>query len=190
MKFILTLIFTYPLTGFSQNYQEITNSLNEHYKNGTLDSIQVKLWLVKNDYHQIKDYHFFYGIQDTLVDSSGDYSVGFKILDPYMEFHNRQVGEWKAYYSDGQLRSIGNFSLGVIIWCQVAGPTISGYSFKSGEWNYYYINGQIEAKGTYLPFTKSYNHNCGEDAYYVPFTGSDWQYWDENGNELNKSKDY
>ena len=88
----------YPLTVFSQSYQEITITLNEHLQNGTLDSIQVKLWLVKNDYHQIKDYHFFYGIRDTIVDSTGDYSVGFNILDPGMEFHNRQVGEWKGYY--------------------------------------------------------------------------------------------
>ena len=59
MKFIITLILMYPLTVFSQSYQEITITLNEHLQNGTLDSIQVKLWLVKNDYHQIKDYHFF-----------------------------------------------------------------------------------------------------------------------------------
>jgi hypothetical protein len=180
----------YPLTVFSQSYQEITITLNEHLQNGTLDSIQVKLWLVKNDYHQIKDYHFFYGIRDTIVDSTGDYSVGFNILDPGMEFHNRQVGEWKGYYSDGQLKYIGNYSLGATIWCQVVGPTISGYSFKSGAWTYYYINGQTEAKGTYLHSTKNFQNNCGTEKYYVPFTGSDWQYWDENGKEIDKPKDY
>lgn len=174
---------------YSQNHQDITRALNEHYNNGTLDSIQVKIWMANNHFN-FETLKTFYVIQDTLIDSTGDYSIGFTVLDPFMEYHNRKIGEWKGYYSNGQLKFIGKYAMGATTTCQFAGPTISGYSFKRGEWIYFYVNGQIEAKGTYLPYTKSYNHNCGEDAHYVSYPDSNWHYWNENGIEIKKPKDY
>ena len=52
---------------------------------------------------------------------------------------NRNIGEWKYYYPNGQLESIGNFS----------------YDNPHGKWVWYFSNGSIKEKGTFLNGNKT-----------------------------------
>ncbi len=47
---------------------------------------------------------------------------------------NRNTGEWKYYYPNGQLESIGNFN----------------YDNPHGKWVWYYYDGNIKETGTFL----------------------------------------
>ncbi len=52
---------------------------------------------------------------------------------------NRNIGEWKYYYPNGQLESIGNFN----------------YDNPHGKWEWYYSNGGIKETGTFLNGNKT-----------------------------------
>jgi antitoxin component YwqK of YwqJK toxin-antitoxin module len=52
---------------------------------------------------------------------------------------NRNIGEWKYYYPNGQLESIGNFN----------------YDNPHGKWLWYYYNGSIKQIGTFLNAKKA-----------------------------------
>lgn len=190
MKAIFTFILFSPLFIYSQTQEEVVRIINENYKNGNLDSLDVKIWLADNDYYQVERYQNFYVMPDTIIDSSNNYSIGLIILDPFMQYNNRKIGEWKGYHPNGQLQYIGNYSIGATIWCQVAGPTVSGYNIKSGIWSYFHVNGQLEAKGLYIHSERKVFNSCGTETIYEAFTGSEWHYWDQDGKEIIKPKEY
>ena len=52
---------------------------------------------------------------------------------------NRNIGEWKYYYPNEQLESIGNFK----------------NDYPHGKWVWYYSNGGIKEKGTFLNGNKT-----------------------------------
>jgi len=47
---------------------------------------------------------------------------------------NRNIGEWKYFYPNGQLETTGNFN----------------YDKPHGKWVWYYSNGSIKGTGTFL----------------------------------------
>jgi len=189
LKLLLTYILTFPLLFFSQN--KITDNINYLGDKGLLDSVQVKITFTHNQWNQIDSIKTFYITMDTITDeNSGNYSIGISIKDPLMIYDKKQIGEWSQYYYNGQLKSIGSYKIGAFSWCQFAGPTINGYSYKYGEWKYFHKNGQLEAKGTYDIKTEEFSNNCGGDFAFYPLTTKKWQYWDKEGVELFITKKY
>jgi len=52
---------------------------------------------------------------------------------------NRNIGEWKYFYPNGQLESIGNFK----------------YDNPHGKWKWYYYDGRLKETGTFLNGNKA-----------------------------------
>jgi antitoxin component YwqK of YwqJK toxin-antitoxin module len=92
-----------------------------------------------------------------------------------------RLGEWKSWYKNGELKSIGNFKNNDYIFCGVV-PYTYFYEYKIGIWHYYYENGQLMCKGEYEISMRNIGTNCegGADLFCGSFT-SEWVGFNENG---------
>jgi len=156
----------------------------EKHNVGQLDSIYAEIKVFKDQFNRIENSKWFYIYKDTLLDSLGNYSIGNFIIEPYGDFDGRQIGVWTQYYSNDSIMSIGSYNIGATTWCQSAGPSVSGYSFKTGEWKYYYSNGQLKAQGLFQLEVYEFQNNCGGDARFVSKTNDKWFVFDESGNRI------
>jgi hypothetical protein len=125
---------------------------------------------------------------DTVKYSDSSFAVGQIILDPFMEFERRKYGEWTFYYPSGKIYSKGSYSIGAFTECQVAGPSLIGYSFKTGLWKYWYENGILMAEGIYQPIQVEEKTNCGSDTINVSNVTPSWKLFDNSGMKMNDSE--
>lgn len=159
---------------------------------GQADSLLIKPFY----YKLLTDEKGFEGIfikvkPDSIFDSVNNIlSYGLIINDTATWVNNFKVGNWKEYYPNGQIKSIGSYSIGSYINCGFLGPFRSFYSFKNDLWAYWYENGEKMAEGYYKPKLKHIKTNCkGGDKIYEPTIDQTWQFWDEKGNKIKKDKE-
>ncbi len=95
-----------------------------------------------------------------------------------------RVKLWSEYYSNGQLKSEGNYQLGSYIQCCFSGPCRQFYHYKVGEWRYYYSNGTLRAIGEYINAKLHIDTSCkGGDSLLFGLISDNWKYYDLDGSQ-------
>lgn len=178
---LLLVLFSNAVQGQSL---DTSTMFNQNLESSSLDSLRLKVHFHKNQFALLKEYMQFHVYSDTIIDSTGIKRIGLRIADPHYNFDSIQVGDWRAYYANGQLKSTEKFSIGAYTWCQSFGPTISGYSFKNGEASYYDSSGHLIAYGVFAIELYEFQNSCGGDATFHSKTDSLWRYYDEKGNSI------
>ena len=72
--------------------------------------------------------------EEGLIIAGKTYSNGFVVAEGIYDERGYQQGKWREYYTDGKLKSEGDY--------------IDGK--RTGEWIYYYQNGKIEQRGKFI----------------------------------------
>jgi hypothetical protein len=157
------------------------------YKAAKLDSIKTIISFEKNKFQMRDSDELFYIYTDTLKNSFGGIEIGKLIIDYKEEFNYIKIGEWKSYYTNGKIFSIGNYGIGAYHICSGAAPRVHGYSFKKGFWNYWHENGTEMAKGNFILKKKEINESIGTQIKIEPFIGKNWKFYDLNGIEVNEN---
>ncbi len=149
-----------------------------YYENGHLEMIRQKIQFAGEEVYEDKIYdkeqngqlnsvHHWTMINNRLkwnlydenmiLTGTGYKSINSVAFDPSLE----KIGEWKFYYKNGQLKSIGKY--GKDSWKE-------DYGKKIGKWQEYHENSQLKSSGKYQNGIK---------------TGK-WKYYDSNGIEIDK----
>jgi hypothetical protein len=157
------------------------------YKAGKLDSIKTSISFEKSKFQMRDNNESFYIYTDTLKNSFGGIEIGKLIIDYKEEFNYTKIGEWKSYFANGKIFSIGNYGIGAYHICSGAAPRVHGYSFKKGFWNYWYENGTEMAHGNFILTKKKINESIGAQIKIESNTGKNWKFYDVNGIEVNNS---
>lgn len=182
----LLLLFT-PFMVFAQPENSpaiVWQKCENLYEEGKLDSTIVNISVSTSPFHPIDTIKQCYTYLDTFLFPDGYYATGQLIIDPFMEFHLVQTGEWTYYYPSGKVYAKGNFSVGAYPVCKGGAPATRGYSFKTGYWTYWFENGRIMAQGNYEPFKNNTKNNSGMVSLHVSTVTADkWRFFTPEGAE-------
>ncbi len=189
MRNWLLVLCCWPVYSFAQDTvsaETILAKMNKLYMEGKLDSIVCEV----NFLYENKPTHDstiqFYIYTDTFYLNNGLYAVGKLILDPLMDFHAEQIGNWEYYYPSGQLLARGVFGIIASYECNGTAPSTVGYSYKKNNWEYFYKNGKLRAKGNYIiPGKKNIISSSGP-VYLFPQQDDTWVYYDLAGLQSKK----
>ena len=89
--------------------------------------------------------------------------LGFGRLAMYdKEISEIKVGFWKEFYSNGKLKSEGNYKIGSYIDCCMGGSCRSFYNYRAGNWKYYNKKGEFDFSVVYTPTSLHINTRCEE----------------------------
>jgi antitoxin component YwqK of YwqJK toxin-antitoxin module len=108
-------------------------------------------------------------------------AIGFYAVDSKGKKLYYRTGLWAEYYSNGKLKSIGNFDFRTVYSC--CGGTLCQQVclYKIGEWTYYYDNGFVKAKGSYMVEKTEANTNIENQFIYRSLITDDWLFYDKDG---------
>lgn len=154
------------------------------YRQGRLDSIKTTVETCGNKYCSADNVKWFYIYTDTIRGDDGYFSIGKRILDPYMDFQGRLIGTWSCFYPTGQRYSAGSYATGAYDICQGGTPGVHGYSFRQNDWCFWYSNGQVMARGKYELLKKRIPQSIAIETIVSPEPTSKWMFYDEAGNRL------
>jgi antitoxin component YwqK of YwqJK toxin-antitoxin module len=124
---------------------------------------------------------------DTIVNpKNGDYDIGTIVDSPYDKI---RIGQWKEYYSTGEIKAEGELTIGKKSHCCFAGPCTITYSYKVGKWIYYHKNGKIITQGIYETQKIKVPNSCeGGTIIIIQKVGDNWLFFDTNGAEIKREK--
>ena len=137
--------------------QEIVLDYELNYKDGKLDGICTNYW---NNGQQM---------------DSGRYELGL------------QVGLWKHWYENGELRKKYNYKDGKLDGICISYHYKNGQQYDSGRyelglqvglWKYWYKNGQLKAKGKFL---RGNGLNRDFKGVHTHKRDKGWSFWRDNG---------
>ena len=120
----------------------------------------------------------FFG-KDSLItkyfDNGNIKAKGNYAIDIFGKVSNIKIGKWTDFYSNGTIKSVGEFQISSYLDCGVAGLERIFYNFKIGEWIYYNHDSTIEAKGTYKIIKTKIDTRCegGDSLTFMTIT-DDW----------------
>jgi len=113
------------------------------------------------------------------IKAIGEYS------EDYLPFYNLRIGEWKEYYTNGNLKEVGKYEIGVYTNCCITGLCENYYNYKSGAWKFYFESGNLKSKGDFNLEKFQINTSCeGGDEIIFGIVNQSWEYFDEKGNEI------
>ena len=124
---------------------------------------------------------------DTIVNpENGNFDIGTIIDRPYDKI---RIGQWKEYYSNGEIKAEGELIIGKKAHCCYAGPYTIPYSYKVGKWTYYYKNGKIITQGIYETQKIKVPNSCkGGTMIIIQKVGDNWLFYDSSGTETKSQK--
>lgn len=101
------------------------------------------------------------------------------------ELSELNVGDWKEFYNNGQLKERGTYEITSFIDCGPGGYLRFFMPYKVGNWNYYSENGELIASGTYATKKLHIKTRCeGGDSLYLGIIDSSWKF--SGGNNFNR----
>lgn len=98
-----------------------------------------------------------------------------------------KVGLWTEYYSNGQIKSQGNYNIDSYAQCCSSGPCKQYRNYKTGLWKYYYAKGQIKASGTYKVKKEKIQTSCGGDKVFTSRLDNSWLYYNDKGDKIKRT---
>jgi hypothetical protein len=191
---LVLFLFMY-LCSFAQDgisYESILHKAADRYKNGLLDSADVKITFFKDDFKKLLDpFKKCYIYPDTIRYIDGFTAVGHSIIipDPHLSSMELQIGYWTYYYPSGSIYSRGKFEIGALTECYADGASVSSYNFKVGQWQYWYENGQALTTGNYTPRKVVWKNSCGSDTVLQSMISRQWMFYDSDGKEKRDIED-
>lgn len=164
------LVITLNLYG----QQGVIDQMAALYKAGRLDSAEVEVLGFPSRRQ------WMYMAWDTVTSSCDNgYTVGYRILDPFMEFQGLWYGEITEYTSAGFVTSSGEMGIGYCRECASSGPYIHAYNVKTGWW-YNYDEGIIRSRRHYALCQQELTTNCsGHTRYLQSQLSRQWAYDDQ-----------
>lgn len=189
LKWFLILLF-WPVHSFAQDVvsaETILLKMNKLYGEGKLDSVVSEVVFLDENLPSKDSLIQFYIYTDTFYLKNGVYGVGKLILDPFMNFHAEQIGDWVYYYPKGEVLAQGVFGIIANYECRGTAPTTMGYSYKKHTWKYFYENGKLRAKGDYvIPSIKDIA-SFSSRVYSFPQQEKTWEYHSLTGLQNKKA---
>ena len=106
-------------------------------------------------------------------------------MDNDLNKSNIKIGLWTEYYTDGQIKSQGNYKINSYLKCCVSCPCRHFYNYKIGVWKYFYQNGQVKMTGNYRTKKEHIRKGCikGEKIFNSHIKKS-WVYYNDKGEKI------
>ncbi|MEZ4805200.1 MAG: hypothetical protein R2852_06890 [Bacteroidia bacterium] len=117
-------------------------------------------------------------------------AIGTVALDYDSVKSDLKVGLWTEYYSDGKIKSKGNYEMDSYVTCCFLGPCRQFVTYKKGHWKYFHENGKLKASGKYKVKKQHIFTTC-KGSYERVFNSridNSWHYYDEEGRKKKMTK--
>ncbi|MFD1096106.1 hypothetical protein [Salegentibacter chungangensis] len=121
---------------------------------------------------------------------SGELKLEGSYSNEYLPIYKLRIGEWKEFYKNGNLKSIGNYKIGQYEECCTGGVCDGFYNYKIGQWTYFYENGKTKAEGKFDTEKFQLNTYCegGEKISFGVINPEKWNFYDKMGNKMKPSQ--
>ena len=133
---------------------------------------------IKNDKYLTLINNTIFGGKDTVIkryytdgtrQSDGKYAI-----DTNGKPSRFRIGKWIEYYSNGAIKSIGEYQISSYLDCGAAGLERVFYNYKIGEWIYLDQDSTVEAKGNYKTINARISTRCkgGDNLIFMTITNN------------------
>jgi hypothetical protein len=132
--------------------------------------------VIKNDKYLTLIDNAIFGGKDTVIKKyykdGPVQSVGKYAIDANGKPSSFRIGKWTDFYSNGAIRSTGEYQISSFLDCGAGGLERVFYNYKIGEWIYLKQDSTVEAKGNYKTINARISTQCkgGDNLIFMTIT--------------------